>query len=1095
MRLSYWGTLAPRLLVILTAALASCPPPNSIKPCVCTTRAEELQIWCSHSELTPILAALKSVGTQVIRPVDELIIENNEMTALPGRAFTPLQVVRLMLRDNKLERVAANWLAGMEDTLLEVFIVEHELRSLPEESLETMVKLEAITLKAGHLNRIPNMANLPKLRYIHTELPSLTELTPGRINNLESLETLQIIGSPGLKTLEASVLQDLPRLVIANFTGCGINWIHPRAMTRLPSLKELSFSKNNIVDAGDVGRSIRELPHLTTLRLDENQIDALRETSFVDIPPLKEIYLNNNKITEVQRGAFHRLPELKKLDLSGNQIRRIFPEFYLQSYESRIEEISLLQNEIDHIMALTITLDTLPRLKFLDMSDNKLQEIMFGAMRGHPTLERLHLNNNNLKRVVREAFTAMPALRELRLRNNSLSNYLEMPLWNLPSLKGLDLSNNEFRRLDRRVLANLPSLRRLDVSRNRLVVVDPASFLGTPALEHVNLSHNAIDIITPQTFPHLERLFDVDISNNRLATIVPGLPRGVEYLYMAKNLISLLPRAPSPDLLLPALRLLDLNGNKLHTLPPESFISIPLLRKLSLGGNLIQKIDERCLEGLGRLEYLDLHDNRITQLHPDAFRDLRRLQELNLKSNRLDKLQPELLKENKALRIVDLSNNQLTNIEPNSLDQNRELREVCISHNSLSTFPDAVRPLPALETLDLSYNRIYQLVRPLSDMKSLSSLNLSKNKLQTLIDGTFSNMDNLTVLDIHSNDIQYLTPHVVRSNPSLVSLNLAKNKLSTVPSAAFSDLPQLTEVELQENQLIQLASDSFLGVPNLLLLNLSHNLLTGLDRAGLHGLKSMEILDLSHNKVSRLNSPSLPQLDSLIQLKMDGNRLCTIQGSPFSKMSHLRFLSLRNNKLVSVSETALQPLRTTIYQLDIEGNPLKCSCGLYWLNKWSKDNGPYQGPRCMDGTEFVNYRRSRQNCPEPKFADPLCDEPNSPPNRPTQQLVSTGQNEPNLRPLPEESDLFYEDYVEIDENNSKPDNIVAGSSTVAPQIVQSNTGGGGGAAMSHFVPGDTPTLYAKPGDDTKNNKPKTTYTIFGMPLPSLNLGKYYYRKS
>lgn len=173
--------------------------------------------------------------------------------------------------------------------------------------------------------------------------------------------------------------------------------------------------------------------------MDDNIIDALRETSFVDIPPLQEIYLNNNKIVEIQRGAFHRLPQLKKLDLSENRIRRIYPEFFLQSYESSIEEVSLVQNELDHIMALTILLDTLPRLKFLDMSNNRLQDIMFGAMRGHPTLERLHLNNNHLKRVVREAFNGMPALRELRLRNNSLSNYLEMPLWNLPSLKVLKM--------------------------------------------------------------------------------------------------------------------------------------------------------------------------------------------------------------------------------------------------------------------------------------------------------------------------------------------------------------------------------------------------------------------------------------------------------------------------------------------------------------------------------------------------------------------------------------------------------------------------------------------------------------------------------
>ncbi|XP_014249730.1 protein artichoke-like [Cimex lectularius] len=1097
----WWHIVGIGLLVITAHA---CPPPETITPCLCTTRADELQIWCSHSELSPVLSGLQAVGAQLTRPIDELILENNAMTALPGRAFAPLRVVRLMLRDNKLERVAANWLAGLEESLLEVFIVEPELKSLPEDSFDTLLKMEAVTLKAGFVPRMPNFSGLSRLKYIQTELPSMSELTPGRINNLEMLEMLQIVGSKGLKTLEASALQDLPRLVTVNFTGCGITWIHPRAMMRLPSLKELSFSFNNIIDAGEVGRSIRELPHLAVVKVDNNQIDELRETSFVDIPPLKEIYLNMNKIKEVQRGAFHRLPSLSKIDLSDNNIKRIFPEFYLQSYDSRVEELNLMNNEIDHIMALTIIMETLPQLKFLDVSKNKLQDIMFGALRGHPTLERLHINDNHLKRVVREAFTAMPALRELRLRNNSLSNYLEMPLWNLPALKGLDLAHNEFRRLDRRVLANLPSLRRLDVSKNNLLVVDPASFLGTPALEHVNLSHNAIEVITPQTLPHLNNLFDLDVGSNRLRSIVPGLPRALEYLYMSKNQITALPRAPSSDLLLPSLKLLDFNGNSIQSLPPEGFISMPLLRKLFLGENSIQKIDERSFEGLGRLEKLELHDNKLNAIHENAFRDLRRLRELSLKSNRLNKFQSNLLRENDNLNMLDLSHNQLIELTSSTFDNNRKIREISLSHNAFSSFPEAVKKLPELENLDLSYNRIQQLIQPLSNMKSLSMLKLTKNKLQTLIDSTFSNMDNLTLLDLESNEIQYLTPHVVRSMPSLQTLKLAKNKLSTIPSAAFSDLPQLTDVELQENLLTHLASDSFTGVPNLLFLNLSHNLLTGLDRAGLHGLKSMEILDISHNKVSRLNTPGLPNLDSLIQLKMDDNKICTIQGSPFSKMSHLRMLSLRNNKLISLSENAFQPLRSTIYQLDIEGNPLKCSCSLLWLQSWVRE-GPYQGPRCSDGSLLKEFRLSREDCAEPKSFDHTQNCEDSPTLGQTQQLYANNWKDMHQKPLPEETDYFYEDYIEYEENVTLPSNFsqqqqkqpqqVVASSTDAPILILT-TSTHKPAAMSHFIPGDTPTLYAKPGSvenkfQKPSSKPGTSFTFFGMPLPYLNIDSFW----
>ncbi|KAL1123940.1 hypothetical protein AAG570_001710, partial [Ranatra chinensis] len=1063
---------------------------------------------CGHSDLESILSGLQAVSSQVTAPIDELILENNLMPSLPGRAFVPLRVVRLMLRENKLESVSSNWLAGLEEYLLEVFIVEPELRSLPEDCLENFPKLEALTLQAGGVSRIPNLSNLSRLRYVQVQLPALFEVSPVKLRGLDSLEQIHVVGSPFLTKLDAGVLQDMPRLVTANFTECAIKWVHPRALARLPSLKQFSLSRNKITDAGFVGRSVRELPVLAVISLDHNEIDSLKEASFVDIPPLREIYLNDNRIKEIQRGAFHRLPSLRILDLSNNHIRTVHPEFFLQPYDSGLEDLSLTNNRLDHVMYITIILDVLPRLRFLDLSQNRFQEIMFGSMRGHQALERLHLDHNQLKRVVREAFSGMPALRELRLRNNSLSNYLEMPLWNLPALKGLDLSHNDFRRLDRRMLANLPSLRRIDMSRNNLVVVDPATFLATPALEHVNLSHNAIDLVDHQTFLHLANLFELDVGYNRLRGVVAGLPRALEHLHMPRNQIATLPRAPSPDLLLPALRTLDLTGNNLQHLPSEALISMPLLRKLYLGENSLQSLEERSLDGLGRLEVLDLHDNRLVKVGDSSLRDLRRLREVNLRSNRLETLQPELLRENRALHSLDLSHNLLTDTLPSALENNKELKEVRLSHNALVRFPGAVMSLQELEHLDLSHNRIGQLSQPLNGLRSLATLKMSKNKLTALVGGTFRDMGNLSALELDSNQIQFVTPHAVRSMPALTTLKLSKNRLSTLPSAAFSDLPALLKVELQENQLTHLASDSFTGVPNLLMLNLSYNQLTGLDRAGLNGLKSLEVLDLSHNKVSRFATPGLPHLTSLIHLKMDDNRLCQIQGSPFAKMSHLRMLSLRNNKLTSLSETTFDPIRSTMYHLDVEGNPLRCSCGLLWLQAWLR-SGQVPGPRCADGSYLSEYRLSRQDCVEPKHFEtiPGCDD--RPPTPGQTQLLSTltESKDPLQRPTPEESEYFYEDYVEYEENTTLPYNLtklVAISTTASPPTsIPPATAATPStippAVLSHFIPGDTPTLYAggakppsRPDEPKEQQKPQgPTFTFFGMPLHTINLGGFW----
>ncbi|KAG8332066.1 hypothetical protein J6590_029675 [Homalodisca vitripennis] len=1060
---------------------------------------------CSHSEVSRILSALESVAAEIKQPVDELILENNALPSLPGRAFSSLNVIRLMLRENGLQRVTANWLAGLESSLVELFIVEPELRSLPLESLESLPKLEAITLHAGAVTRLPRLANLTQLRYLHTRLPLLTELHTSKLQHMPALEQVHIVSSPLLSRLEQAMFDHLPKLMLLNITGSGVEYIHPRALTRLPSLVELSLAGNRIVDAGLIGRSIRELPSLSVLRLDENLIDKLPETTFVDIPPLREIHLARNYITEIHRGAFHRLPALRVLDLNENRLRKIHPEFFLQPFDSGLEELSVIHNELDDVNQLRIILEALPRLRFLDVSNNKLQDITYGSLRGHGYLERLHLDHNRLRRVVREAFIAMPALRELRLCNNSLSNYLEMPLWNLPALKGLDISYNEFHRLDRRMLANIPSLRRLDVSGNALVTVDAAAFLGTPALEHINISHNALHDFSPATFPHLTKLFELDVSDNRLRNMVPNLSPSLEYFHIARNH---LPSMPSADVRLSALKYLDISGNGIHRLADNSFASMPLLKVILAGDNALQSLEDKTLEGLGRLETLDLRNNRLLSVNDRALRDLRRLNKLDLHGNRLDTIGPHLLRENTALKTLDLSWNQLTHIPESSLIENRGLEELILAHNALSELPPDLVHLRELRVLDLSHNRVSGVVPQLHAMAALIELNLAKNKLSSLSEGVFSNMPSLALLDLDSNELQYMAPHSIRSMPNLTAVRMGRNRLSTLPSAAFSSLPSLLSVELQENQLTDVASDAFTAVPSLLMLNLSYNQLTGLERAGLSGLHSLEVLDLSHNRVTRFDSHALPNLQSLVHLKMDDNRLCNIYGSPFRKMSRLRVLSLRNNKMTSLPEVTFKPLRHTMYSLDVEGNPLQCSCGLMWLQGWIRE-APHlhMEPRCHDGSYLRHVRIGGEECSwlaRQEETTSLGCEATSSENQsgyssgvgPTQQLSSyfdSSSKETTIRPLPEESEYFYEDFVEYEENSTLPLNLSQySSSTTESNLLQTIPPG----VLSHFIPGDTPTLYAgtksavttttsSPSPSVYTRQPSSAFTFFGMPLPSL----------
>ncbi|KAK5646779.1 hypothetical protein RI129_005243 [Pyrocoelia pectoralis] len=1064
-----------------------CPPQEHILPCRCLTRGTEVQIWCSHSNLPKVLEGLRKVGNYIQEPIDEVILENNQLLSLPAKTFVPLKVMRLMLRYNGLERVSASWLSGLETSLVELFIVEPALRSLPEDSLAGLNTVEAITIHSNLMKRLPRFSDLSKLRHLQIESTSLVELSSRHFRALPSLEKLHVIGSPRLTRLEGGLLQDLPNLNLVNISFCGISWIHPRAITHLPSLTDLWLVGNKIVDAAIVGRSIKDLFNLEVLHLDDNFMESLGEGSFVDLPSLKKLFISNNQIKELHHGAFHRVPKLQMLDLNKNLVRRVHPESFLQHSGSGLEELWLIENNISHVAELRSLLDALPRLIFLDLSYNNMEVIPFGALRGHATLERLHLDHNKIHTIDREAFMAMPALRELRLRNNSLSDILETPFWNLPALKGLDLSQNYFKTLPPRLLTNLPNLRRVDLSDNQMSVINSESFLDTTALEHINISYNRLSNIHPTTFIHLLSLFELDCSYNRLLEFIPGLPPSIEYLHISKNIIKQFPLPPSTDLNLPTLKMLDISYNGIERIFPGTLRPLQQLRKLYVGKNSLEELDGDLLAGLSRLEVLDLGDNKISRVESSVFRDVSALNELNLAENRLSILRHDVFHKIPHTTKLDLSRNQLSGIPYSALENTKDLQTFNASYNLLSVFPDSVQGMKHLRIIDLTHNRLQNInSTTLRSLTALYELRMSQNLVQEIKTDLFNNLPLLKFLYLDNNELEIVESHSINSLPSLIIIKMNKNKLKHIPDFAFHNLPMLQVLELQENQLEGIADSGFSLVTHLLMLNLSYNHLTSLENAGLKNLRSLEMLDISNNRLSRITNENFEKMEWLVELRLDNNNICHVQGTPFNEMPRLRILSLKNNKMTTFSENTVQNLRGNLAVLDLNGNPLACTCHILWFRAWLEES-LIMGPKCNDGSLLREMRLSHQDCSreysEPEVTPPSCGA-DFLYNTNSRPLHSQGNNGP---PSPEESEYFYDEFIDYPYNETM---LLAKNET--NQASQS----------SHYISGDTPTIYAASHKNksklnppvTQNvNKvtaaPQTTggFTFFGVPLPSLNL--------
>ncbi|XP_004929212.4 protein artichoke [Bombyx mori] len=1091
------------VIVVATSGQSICPSPETILPCICTNRTEDIQIWCTHSDLSQVSKGLQRIGESIGKPIDELIIENNYLPSMPGKIFQHVPVLRLMLRYNGLERLSAAWLETQEKNLVEIFIVENELRNFPADSLLKLQNLQAITIQSQSLKRIPIFKNLQKLRYISVQSENLHAINENTFENLPNLDKLFIQGSPLLRIVKENAFYNLPKLRRLEITNCGINIIHMRAFSLIPSLSELSLSNNMILDATMVGRATRDISTLSHLNLNHNIIDKLNEGAFVDQPMLENLFLANNNISIIHHGAFHRVPKLRIVDLNYNKIRQIHPESFLQHSGSGVEELTLIGNEIRHISEFRALLDALPRLKFLDLSDNLLQEIPRGALRGHPSLERLHLNKNSIKFIQTDSFVAMPSLRELHLSNNTLSDVNEGPFWDLPALKGLDLSYNYFQRLQPKLLYNLPALRRINFSHNQLKVVDPITFLEIPLLEYVNISGNALVSLHPATFRNLENLYELDASFNKLIEFVPGLPRGLEQLYLQRNQITSLPVTPSPDLDLPSLRSLDISNNGIQKIPFGSLKTLHNLRRLYMERNGLRQIDTSTFSDLERLEILDLSENQIMTIHPKSFSKLIYLKQVNLHGNTVENFDFMTVQENEKLSLLDLSKNKLNTLSPSIVNRALDIETLNISSNSLNELPSTLNLLSKLKILDGSNNHIKKFAgNTINNLQTLINIRLPNNKIHELRSASFKGLRDLEIIDLDNNNIEVMHQKAISDLPKLVSIYLGRNHVIDLPDLVFSNLPKLRVIELQGNRLQHISTRAFDNVPLVQYLNLSNNQITKIDGSGLKLLTSLEVLDLSFNKLTGITRSSFQYMEWLVELNLDNNLICHISDQPFDLMPRLKVLSLRHNKLRAVSETPFEKLRNNIAILDFDGNPLICNCAIIWLKSWLLESSSV-GPKCADGTYVKGMPFTHSDCFNIHVSEDdskLCFTHENEallPNLATSQVFSSldkikdyaseikndyHPNKVHSRPLPEESDYFYDDYIDYPYN----DTILSGINNAITEL-------NGNRSKENL--GMTPTLYAemKNTSSTKpnltTNEPSSSFTFFGMPLPPIDMNK------
>lgn len=779
---------------------------------------------CTSGGIEKITDALTRLR-QRLTLVDVLILEGNSIPHLPSRAFGSARISRLFLESNKIMTVDRNAFAGIEEFLTELYIKEPQLRSLPKDSVDFLKRLEVLSLEESRIISMPRLAGMWSLKLLKVDGSQVREVAPQSLRDMPSLKYLHLTNSD-LSRLDTGVLSPLhSSLTLVNLTNNKISWIHPRAFRQLDQLSEVSLRGNRLEDATLVGRAVQMAGALRHLDLSGNLFESLPTGSFEASGSLEELDLSFNRIGVLRSGCIAQMPRLRTVDLCHNRISSFHSDAFMGT--EAVEDLRLRDNDLTQLADVSFVMDALPRLRVLDLGDNEIRGVPFGALRGYPALERLSLASNQIVQVSRNAFADMPSLEDLDLSDNKLmADSLETPIFgpSLPNLKSLDLSRNKLSVLDRRLFgpSTLGNLRRLDLSRNGITLTDSGALANVGRLEHLNISCNNIRELKPEFFAGLAGLVELDASQNELVALPDDLLANqtqLEHVSFARNQIQLVSEQflPSSSRGMSNLRHLDMTGNFVQDLPSELLGRLVRLERLLFGRNSLMGLARHSFGGsvLPNLKVINLHDNRIQSIQEGAFEGL------------------------PALRWLDLSLNIVDSVG-DTLDPLASLVRLNLSDNYIRVLPrNAFRTLTQLTALDVSNNTIVEIGDAFSGMGALRQLDLSFNHLPTVRAGEFRNLPELTTLQCDHNSITYLEPGAFQDLPKLETLTLAKNGISRLERATFRNLPMLEELRLDDNLIEAMDEEVIVDLFSLKELHLQHNLIQGLGQATFANLPSL----------------------------------------------------------------------------------------------------------------------------------------------------------------------------------------------------------------------------------------------------------------
>ncbi|KAG2686051.1 hypothetical protein I3760_10G157800 [Carya illinoinensis] len=654
--------------------------------------------------------------------------------------------------------------------------------------------------------------------------------------------------------------------------------------TKLGRVTGLDLSEESI--SGGLGNSstLFGLQHLQNLNLAKNRFDSshiptqlkkLKNLSYLNLSyagfagqiPIQISYLTRLVTLDLSSSTGSNLtlqsPNLATLVHNLSELREIY-----------LDHVNISAKGYEWCRAISTSL---PNLRVLSLPTCSLSGPLDSSLLNLQFLSVLRLDWNNISTSVPEFLADLKSLTSLSFFSCGLNGTFPEKIFQIPTLQTLDLTCNG------ELQGSLPefppneSLQTLKLSATSFSGTLPSSIGKLKMLCVIDFHQCHFSGHIPHSMASLKRLVYLDMSSNLFSGPIPSfsVAENLTLINLADNNLTGEITSTRWDGLL-KLENFDLSNNSLEGSIPVSLFSLPSLQKLSLFKNRFSgQLNEFPNLSSYLLNTLDLNSNNLEGPIPMSIFELQGLETLSLSSNNFSgSLQLNMFQQLSYLFELDLSHNNLL-IEcdgtSSSLFSSSQISKLSLASSKLKTFPDCLRNLSYLNSLDISDNQIHQEIPNwIWHLPSLSELNMSHNHLMNR--RPLLNLSTLWIVDLQSNQLQGPLPIF---QPGVLYLDFSRNYFcSAIPRSIGNLLYDAVFFSVSSNKFYGNIPKSVCNATSLEVLDMSNNSFSGKIPQCLTGTRGpLAVLNLKRNNLTGTISNTFARNCSLQTLALNGNQL------------------------------------------------------------------------------------------------------------------------------------------------------------------------------------------------------------------------------